>query len=140
MKLFKRKKVEMPKTPLGVALYKYDIMVNKDLKNILNGIETGKKLNKKKAGVIVENASEKFDSILDELSKEKLKVDYWSDKIRYDIIDMINKLKNLLNRAKADGFCLSETWVSKNCSEIDEIEEIRNSIRSKMKDIESDYL
>jgi len=140
MALFRKKRLETPKSPLGLALYHYDIILNKDLGKILSRIKAKKKLNAKKAGIIIENVTNKFDDILLELSKEKLKVDYRSDKIRYKIIDMINKLKDLLKKAKTGNFNSSEIEKTNNFPEMEEIIEIRNVIRDKMRDIESDYI
>jgi hypothetical protein len=140
MALFRRKKIESPRNPLGLALYQYDNILKKDLKKILHGIEVKKKLNEGKAGLIVDNANDKFDNILESLSKKKLKVDYRSDKIRYEIINMIKKLKNILKEAKKSGF--EPSGVAKNSKSpgIDELREIRAVIKNKMKDIESDYI
>lgn len=140
MALFGRKKIENPRNPLGLVLYRYDDILKKDLKKILNGMKTKKKLNAKKAGFIVEDANGKFDDILKDLSREKLKVDYRSDKIRYEIIDMIKKLKNILKEAKNHNFDSSEIDKNNVFTQIEELKEIRNAIRIKMKDIESDYL
>ncbi len=140
MALFRRKKIESPRNPLGLALYQYDNILKKDLKKILHGIEVKKKLNEGKAGLIVDNANDKFDNILESLSKKKLKVDYRSDKIRYEIINMIKKLKNILKEAKKSGFEPSGVAENSKSPGIDELREIRAVIKNKMKDIESDYI
>ncbi len=140
MALFGKKKAETPKSPLGLALYQYDNILKKDLKKILDGIDAKKKLNTRGAGIIVDNVADKFDGILADLSKEKLKVDYRSDKIRYIVIDMINKLKSILKKAKTHDFDPFELEKACDISQMTEIMEIREVIKSKMKDIESDYI
>lgn len=140
MSLFRRRKIESPRNPLGLALFKYDNILKKDLKRILGPIDAKKKLNAGKAGLIVENVSSEFDDILEDLPRDKLKVDYRSDKIRYMIIDMINELKNVLKEAKIHDFDLSGIDKINWLPRIAEIKEMRNVIKRKMKDIESDYL
>lgn len=140
MPLFGRRKMESPRNPLGLALFKYDNILKKDLKKILDGIDAKKKLNAGKAGFIVENVSSEFDKILKDISREKLKVDYRSDKIRYLIIDMINGLKNVLKEAKNNDFDISGVDKINCLPRTAEIKEIRDDIKRKMKDIESDYL
>lgn len=140
MALFRRKKIERPRNPLGLALYQYDNILRKDLKKVMHGIEAKKKLNAEKAGLIVDNANDKFDNILESLSKEKLKVDYRSDKIRYEIIDMIKKLKNILKEIKNYGFELSEITANSKPMGIGKLREVRADIKNKMRDIESDYI
>ncbi len=140
MGLFRKKKIERPKSPLGLSLYQYDNILGKDLKKIMDRMNTGKRLNEARAGAIIENAIEKFDDILRELSKDQLKVDYRSDKIRYKIIDMINKLKNALREAKNNSFKPSANEKAVVFNRMQEIEKIRSVIKNKMRDIESDYI
>jgi len=140
MALFGRKKVGRPKDPLGYALYRYDNIIKKDLKKVIGSILAKKELNSRKTGVILKDVSCKFDAILDDLSKENLKVDYRSDKIRYMIIDMVNELKSFFNKAKAYDFNPLRIENDKKSSGIGEVIEIRKVIKRKMKDIESDYL
>ncbi|MEA2016785.1 MAG: hypothetical protein U9O59_08850, partial [Actinomycetota bacterium] len=104
MGLFRRKKIKRPKSTLGMALYQYDNILERDLKKILNRMAAGKNLNGARTGVVIERAMEKFDGISGELSKDKLKVDYRSDKIRYRIIEMIDKLRDVLKEAKDNSF------------------------------------
>lgn len=140
MRLFGRKKSERPKSPLGLALYQYDNILERDLKKILKSMNAKKRINPGRAGIIINNAMVRFDNILEDLSKDNLKVDYRSDKIRYRIIEMINKLKDVLKKAGASDFDPSRMEEADNISGIDEVKKIRNNIKSKMKDIESDYL
>jgi hypothetical protein len=139
MGLLGKRKVERPKSTLGLALYQYDNIVDKDLKKILGRINAEKKLNAEKTGRTLENIFKKLDEILSGLSREKLKVDYRSDKIRYNIIEMINKLGDFLEKAKAYDFDPSRIKNSRDFPSMDEIMEIRSIIRKRMKDIESDY-
>jgi hypothetical protein len=139
MALFKKKKMETPRNPLGLVLYHYDIVLDKDLRKILDCMETKKKFNIKKAGFIIENVDAEFDEMILDLSKEKLKVDYRSDKIRYEIIDMIKKIKSILKEAKISSFNPPGIDEDKYALQIGELKEIRDDIRRKMKDIESDY-
>jgi hypothetical protein len=139
MALFRRKKVGRPKNPLGYALYQYDNIIRKDLKKIVAGILAKKKLNTGNTSIILEDAFSKFDTILDDLSKENLKIDYRSSKVRYIIIDMINKLKSFFNKAKTYDFNPLEIEKDKKSPGLEEIMEIREVIKVKMKDIESDY-
>jgi len=140
MALFRRKKkVGRPKNPLGYALYQYDNIIRKDLKKIIAGILAKKKLDTRKINIILEDTFSKFDTILDDLVKENLKIDYRSDKIRYMIVDMINKLKSFFNKAKTHDFNPLKIEKDEKSPGLEEIMEIREVIKVKMKDIESDY-
>jgi len=139
MALFRRKKVGRPKNPLGYTLYQYDNIIRKDLKKIIAGMMTKKKLNTRNTSIILEDAFSKFDTILDDLSKENLKIDYRSDKIRYMIVDMINKLKSFFNKAKTHDFNPLKIEKDEKSPGLEEIMEMREVIKVKMKDIESDY-
>jgi hypothetical protein len=140
MGLFGRKKTERPKSTLGLALYQYDNILQKDLKKVLDRINTGRVLDKGKAVIILERTAEKLDGILEDLSKDKLKVDYRSDKIRYKIIDMINKLKNILREAVNNSSGAFGGEDKAVFSKLSEIKKIRDVIKNKMSDIESDYI
>jgi hypothetical protein len=140
MALFRKKKIEKPKSPLGRALYDYDHIIKTDLKKILNGVDSNKKLEAEKVNIIFEDVDYKFEGILDSLSKENLKVDYRSDKIRYLMIDMISKLKAFLNAAKTDGYDPSKEDKDGRSQVADKVKEIREIVRRKMKDIEGDYI
>jgi len=140
MALFGRKKIEKPKSPLGRALYDYDNIIEKDLKKILDTVSSSKKLDAGKVNVIFEDIAYKFDSIIESLSKENLKVDYRSDKIRYLIIDMLGKLKAFLNAAKTDGYDPSREDKDQGTMVVDKAKKIREIVRTKMRDIDSDYI
>ena len=140
MALFRRKKIERPKSPLGHALYDYDNIIEKDLKKILDTVGSSKKLDAEKVSIIFGDVAYKFDSLLDNLSKENLKIDYRSDKIRYLIIDMISKLKAFLNSAKTDGYDPLKEDKDQGTVAVDKAKEIREIVRTKMRDIDSDYI
>jgi len=140
MALFGKKKIERPKSPLGHALYDYDNIIEKDLKKILDTVGSKKKLGAGKVSIIFGDIAYKFDSLLDNLSKENLKVDYRSDKIRYLIIDMIGKLKAFLNAAKTDGYDPLKEDKDQGSLAVDKAKEIREIVRTKMRDIDSDYI
>jgi hypothetical protein len=140
MALFKKKKIETPKNPLGSVLYRYDNILDRDLKKILNCMEAKKKFNIKKASITIDNINTEFDEMLTDLSKENLKIDYRSDKIRYEIIDMIKKIKDILEEVHINNFNPPGTDKDDYILQIGELKEIRSNIKSKMKDIESDYL
>ncbi|MCJ7665927.1 MAG: hypothetical protein MUO59_04240, partial [Actinobacteria bacterium] len=83
MPLFRRKKIIRPKNPLGIALYQYDRIVGKELAGILKTFAAGKSMNSGRAGALLEYSVYKLDYILEDISKENLKIDYNSDKVRY---------------------------------------------------------
>jgi hypothetical protein len=140
MPLFKRKKIERPKNPLGVALFQYDNIIKKDIGRILNALSSDKKLNSSRTDAIISRTEYKLDGITDDISKENLKIDYRSDKTRYMIIKMIDDLKKYLLRAREydyDGLRLNSI---KDLKGPEKISEDREKLKEKMKDIESDYL
>ncbi len=140
MALFRRKKIEKPKSSLGCALYDYDNIIEKDLKKILDTVGSKKKLGVEKVSIVFGDVAYKFDSILENLSKDNLKVDYRSDKIRYLIIEMIGKLKAFLNAAKTDGYDPSKEDKDQRTVAVGKAKEIREIVRTKMRDIDSDYI
>jgi len=97
-------------------------------------------LNTKKAAILIDSAFFKIDGILDDISIDNLKTDYRSDKIRYIIIDLLNSFKKFFEIAKDNDFDHSKIEDKGEAVSLAAISEIRNSIKSKMKDIESDYL
>ena len=50
---FGRKKNERPKNTLGLALFRYDRIINIDLKNIIGTLESGKQLNLKRSALLL---------------------------------------------------------------------------------------
>jgi hypothetical protein len=139
MALFRKKKVTKPRSPLGGALFEYDTIINKSLQGIINGVRSKRRLNPRKTEKILKDVYGKFNNITDRISKENLKIDYRSDKIRYMIIDMISRLKALFKKAEEQDFDHLKFNSDKAASEIDNIENIREKLKKKMKEIESDY-
>lgn len=140
MALFKKKKVGKPKNPLGKALFDYDNILRKNLKGIIDSVRFKKRLNPGRTKKILEYVYREFDDITVGISKENLKIDYRSDKIRYIIIDMIDSLKTLFKKAEEQDFDWLKFNIDKAASEIGNIENIRETLKKKMKEIESDYL
>ncbi len=140
MGLFKRNKVEEPKNPLGYALYKYDKIINRDLKKIIKIVTLKKKLDFKRTNIILEDVFYKLDAILDSISKDNLKIDYMSDKTRDYLISMIQDLKNFFEKAKANNYEPEKIKIGMKISGLTVILNRREEIKKKMKDIGSDYL
>ncbi len=139
MPLFRRKKIQRPKNPLGMALLQYDNIIKKELGGLLKTLEAGKSIDPRKAEAILDRSAYKLDHILEDISKENLKIDYMSDKARYMIIDMIEGLKSYFDRARELGFDGERLEMDKKIMGPGEIAAARESLRKKMKDIESDY-
>jgi hypothetical protein len=137
---FGRKKIERPKNILGLALYRYDGIINTDLKKIIKALKLKKNINPRRAGVNVEKAFSSLDRILDDISKDNFKTDYRSDKIRYNIISLIDRLKKVFQRAKEISFNAQKSEENKLPERLDEIIELRESLKPKLQDIESDYI
>jgi hypothetical protein len=139
MPLFRRKKIVRPKNPLGMALYQYDKIVGKELSGLLKALSAGKSMSPGRAGAILEGSIYKLDYILEDLSRENLKIDYQSDKARYMIIDLINDLKKYFKRAGEKGFDGEMLTNDRTVKNPEEIKALRETLKKKMKDIESDY-
>ena len=137
--IFRRKKIEKPKSQLGLALFNYDKNYNSKLKGLIKLIDSGKNPGKKKTDRILNDAFMEMDRILNDISKTNFKTDYRSDKIRDNIINMINILKDSLGYAKSMDYDYSKIEVSPVFKEIGNLPLIRENIRNKMKDLESDY-
>ena len=140
MPLFRRKKIQKPKNPLGMALFQYDNIINKELKGLLKTLAAGKSINPSRAETILGRTEYKLDYILEDISKENLKIDYRSDKTRYMIIEMVQGLKAFFDKAREFGFNGERLELDKKVKGPDEIAKKREDLRKKMKDIESDYL
>ena len=139
MPLFRRKKIVRPKNPLGMALYQYDKIVGKELSGLMKALSAGKSVSPGRAGAILEGSVYKLDYILEDLSRENLKIDYQSDKARYMIIDLINDLKKYFKRAGEKGFDGEMLTNDRTVKNHEEIKALRETLKKKMKDIESDY-
>ncbi|HAJ95224.1 MAG TPA: hypothetical protein DCP02_03220 [Actinobacteria bacterium] len=140
MSLFKRKKLVRPKNPLGMVLFQYDNIIKKELGGILKTLSSGKSMNPSRAEAILDKTMYKLDYILEDLSKNNLKIDYRSDKIRYGIINIIEDLKAYFKKAREYNFDGERTGMDRNINGPDKINEARQELKKKMKDIESDYL
>ena len=140
MPLFRRKKIVRPKNPLGMALYQYDKIVGKELSGLMKALSAGKSVSPGRAGAILEGSVYKLDYILEDLSRENLKIDYQSDKARYMIIDLINDLKKYFKRAGEKGFDGEMLTNDRTVKNPEEIKALREALKKKMKDIESDYI
>ncbi len=137
---FGRKKKERPKNYLGYALYRYDKVLSIDLGKIINAIKRRKHINPNRADQVVDRSLELLDEISGDISKENFKTDYRSDKTRDIIIALIEKLKDTLNKAKEVSYDTEIIEEYKIPDSLDEVIELRESLKSKMKDIESDYI
>jgi hypothetical protein len=137
---FRRKRIERPKNQLGYALFRFDNIIKKDLKKVINCILKKKIINPKKADVIIDKVFYKLDIILDDISMDNFKTDYMSDKVRYLIIDMVNKFKCFFNKAKSCDFIPEKIQSTITVEYLNSVFNEREKIKKKMKDIESDYL
>ncbi|MCL5771948.1 MAG: hypothetical protein M1479_06720 [Actinobacteria bacterium] len=137
--MFGKKKLEKPKSVLGIVLYDYDLIINNDLKNILISIKLRKNLNPSRTGKIFDNISLKFEPHIKDISKDKLKLDYRSDKVRDLIIEMMTKIKSLFEKIKNENFDINSPALSNIYSEFEYTFALRETIRKKLKDIEYDY-
>lgn len=123
-----------------MALFQYDIIIKRELSGMLRTLAAGKSMNPVKAEAILTKTEYRLDYILKDISKENLKIDYRSDKTRYMIIDMIEGLKTYFSSAREYGFNGGKLELDKNIKGPNEIAEVRENLKKKMKDIESDYL
>jgi len=137
---FRRKRIGRPKNQLGYALFRFDNIIKKDLKKVINCILKKKIINPKKADIILDKVSYKLDIILDDISMDNFKTDYMSDKVRYLIIDMVNKFKCFFNKAKSCDFIPEKIQSTITVEYLNSVFNEREEIKKKMKDIESDYL
>ncbi len=137
---FRRKRIERPKNQLGYALFRFDNIIKKDLKKVINCILKNKIINPKKADAVLDKAFHKLDIVLDDISMDNFKTDYMSDKVRYLIIDMINKFKCFFNKAKSCDFIHEKIQSTIDVEYLNSVFNEREKIKKKMKDIESDYL
>jgi len=138
--IFKRKKVERPKNRLGLALLKYDGIWNSELHKIIQSIKQKKAINSSRAGVVIEDVFYKLDAIADDISRENFKTDYRSDKTRDSILELIRSLKALLQYLISNSFDFTNPLLAESEEKIARLVEDRQSLKIKMKDIESDYL
>jgi|WetSurMetagenome_2_1015567.scaffolds.fasta_scaffold1400847_1 hypothetical protein len=137
--IFKRKKVERPKNRLGLALFKYDAIWNSQLQNIVQSIRQKKTINSKRTGIILDDVFFKLDAIVEDISRNNFKTDYKSDKTRDVILELIGDLKALLKLLSSSSFDYTDPLLGSSESDLSRLVEARQSLKNKMKDIESDY-
>jgi hypothetical protein len=138
--IFKRKKVERPKNRLGLALLKYDGIWNSQLQKIMQSIKQKKAINSARAGIVLDDVFYKLDAIADDISRENFKTDYRSDKTRDAILEIFRDLKELLTLFRANSFDFTNPLLDTAEAKLSRLIEARQSLKNKMKDIESDYL
>ncbi|MHB1276088.1 MAG: hypothetical protein ACYCXQ_06860 [Candidatus Humimicrobiaceae bacterium] len=137
--MFGKRKVEKPKDPLGIVLFEYDKMLNSELKDIIKAITLNKKLNPARTGRIFNKISLKLESFIKNISKDKLKMDYRSDKARDLIIDMFNTIIGSFERIKTENFDLQNPALENIYSKFEYAFSQREIIKKKLKDVECDY-
>lgn len=141
--MFGKKKIEKPKNPIGLVLYYYDEILENDLKKVFNIVLMKKKINIARNEKMFEEVLTKFESFKSDISKEKLKVDYRSDKARDLIIDMINKtteIIGLLRDSDRNNLYVNDDLISKITLLNEDINQQRALISKKLKDVECDYV
>lgn len=137
--MFGKRKVEKPKDPLGIVLFEYDKMLNSELKDIIKAITLNKKLNPARTGRIFKNISLKLESFINNISKDKFKTDYRSDKARDLIIDMFNTIIGSFEKIKTENFDLQSPALENIYSKFEYAFSQREIIKKKLKDVECDY-
>ncbi|MFO7929554.1 MAG: hypothetical protein R6U35_07795 [Candidatus Humimicrobiaceae bacterium] len=137
MGLFKKKKQERPKNPLGAALYSLDNLLNINLRKIKAAILNKKEINPRRAKKVFDRNLYKLDRIIEDISKENLKTDYRSDKVRYKVIGLIKDLKKYFDAALTTGFDYRK--IEAKVGNFENILKKRENLKKDMKDIESDY-
>lgn len=137
--IFKRKKVERPKNRLGLALFKYDSIWKSQLQKIVQSILQKKAINSTRADIILDDVFYKLDAIEDDISRENFKTDYRSDKTRDAILQLLEDLKELLKQLSSNSFDFTSSTLDTSGVKLSRLIEARQSLKNKMKDIESDY-
>ncbi|MHB1376061.1 MAG: hypothetical protein ACYCXB_01350 [Candidatus Humimicrobiaceae bacterium] len=137
--MFGKRKAGKPKSPLGIVLYEYDLIIKTELKDILESIRQGRNLNAARTGKAIDSIFSRLDLFTGNISKDDLKTDYRSDKARDLIIEMIKKIKEAFEKIRSEKFDLQSQSLSGIYSEFEAAFTIRESIRKKLKDIENDY-
>ena len=135
----KRKKAEKPKSVLGMALFKFDSIYNSKIKNIIDSISAKKRLNANKTNSVLNDVFLSLDEILGDISRDNFKTDYRQDKIRDSVILMAENLKKLLNELKGYDYETEKMTGFQITEAVESIFLIRQDIKKKMKDTESDY-
>ena len=137
--MFGKRKAEKPKSPLGVVLYEYDLIIKTELKDIIESVRQSGNLNAARTGKVIDRAFSRFDLWTANISKDDLKIDYRSDKARDLIIEMIKKIKEAFEKIRSEKFDLQSQKLNGIYSEFESAFSIREAIRKKLKDIENDY-
>ena len=135
----KRKKAEKPKSVLGMALFKFDSIYNSKIKNIIDSISAKKRLNANKTNSVLNDVFLSLDEILGDISRDNFKTDYRQDKIRDSVILMAENLKKLLNELKGYDYETEKMTGFQITEAVESVFSIRQDIKKKMKDTESDY-
>jgi len=138
--IFGRKKTEKPKTALGLALYEYDNIFAKELRQVTVTIKKNKIPSSRKISALISRSISKTGRIAEDISRANFKTDYRSDKTRESIISMISDLRQFLEDLEKTGDNPDATSVEIFQEKIKSLEEERKLLKKKMKDIESDYL
>jgi hypothetical protein len=136
----RKKRIEKPKNYLGNILYRFDIVYNKDLKNVIKDISSKKRLNPRRADYILIDVFKDLDRMLEDISRENFKTDYRGDKIRDIIVEMISKLKNYFIIIKEYDYDAKNFEIREEAGFLKFVIETRDMLKKKMKEIESDYL
>ena len=137
--MFFKKKVEKPKNPIGLILYRYDEILKNKIGKIIKIAVAGGKISPKRNSKLFGTVMCDFEEMKESISKEKLKTDYRSDKARDIVIEMIKDTENIVHALNKEG---SSDYESKAILIKDlqnAINEKRATIRSKLRDVESDY-
>jgi hypothetical protein len=138
--IFGRKKIEKPKTALGLALYEYDNIFAKELRHVTGIIKKNKIPPANKISELISRSISKTSRISEDISRTNFKTDYRSDKTRESIISMISDLRQFLEDLEKAGNNPETSNIERFNEKIKCLEEERKSLKKKMKDIESDYL
>ena len=137
--MFSRKRSEKPKNPIGLVLYEYDENFKKKIEKIIKTAVSGGRLNPKKNSLIFKTVMADFEEMKNDISKEKLKVDYRSDKARDMIIEMMKDTESIMDALEGEGLVSDDNKISIIKELHLEINKKRAIIRGKLRDIESDY-
>ena len=109
-----------------MALFQYDNIIKKELGGLLKTLGAGKSMSPGRAEAILNRTEYKLDYILEDISKENLKIDYRSDKTRYMIIDMIKELKKEGEISEDEAFKAQDQVQKITDEHITLIDEINN--------------
>ncbi len=134
-----RKKTEKPKNPIGLVLYNYDENLKKKIEKIITAALSKSRLNIGKNSKMFKTVLDDFKKMKDDISKEKLKVDYRSDKARDMIVEMIKDTEDIIFALDGESLINDENKINTIKELQKEINEKRSIIRGKLRDVECDY-